>query len=116
MSNILSGTSNTLSTTISEPGVGTTINKIGRSTGHTSGKVISTNVSATFSSGATINNLTTANYSSAAGDSGCVVYSYVSSSNTRLTLGIHTGVSNDGVTRYYTKANEVNAALGTSRY
>lgn len=114
--NTLSGTSNVLSTTISEPGVGTTINKIGMSTGHTSGTILSTNVTATFDTGATISNLTTANYSSAAGDSGGVVYSYISSTGARLTLGIHTGASNDGVTRYYTKANEVNSALGTTRY
>lgn len=47
--------------------------------------------------------------------SGCVVYSYIGSTGARLTLGIHTGASGSG-TRYYTKANEVNAALGTSRY
>ncbi len=113
--NTLSGTSNTLSTTISEPGVGTVINKIGMKTGHTSGKVLSTNVTITFSSGATISNLTSADYESAPGDSGCVVYSYIGSTGARLTLGIHTGASGSG-TRYYTKANEVNAALGTSRY
>lgn len=112
--NTISGTTNTLSTTISEPGVGTAINKVGRSTGHTSGKILSTNVTATFDSGATISNLTTADYTSAPGDSGCVVYSYISSSNTRLTLGIHTGAG--GNTRYFTKANEINRALGTSRY
>lgn len=114
--NTLEGTSNVLSKTISKPGVGTTINKIGMKTGHTTGKVLSTNSTATFTSGATISNLTTADYSSAPGDSGCVIYSYISSTNARLTLGIHTGASNDGVTRYFTKANEVNAALGTSRY
>lgn len=114
--NTLSGTSNTLSTTISEPGEGTTINKIGMTTGHTSGKVLCTNATATFTSGATLTNLTSADYNSAAGDSGGVVYSYISSSNTRLTLGIHTGASNDGITRYFTKANQINAALGTSRY
>lgn len=112
--NTLAGTSNTLSTTISEPGVGTVINKIGKSTGATSGKVLSTNVTATFSSGATISNLTTADYTSAPGDSGGVVYSYISSTNARLTLGIHTGAG--GSTRYYTKANEINSALGTKRY
>lgn len=112
--NTLSGTSNELSTTISEPGVGTVINKIGRSTGHTSGKVLSTNVTVTFTSGKTISNLTSADYASAPGDSGCVVYSYVGSTNTRLTLGIHTGAG--GTTRFYTKANEINSALGTSRY
>ena len=90
-------------------------NKIGMKTGHTSGKVLSTNVTITFSSGATISNLTSADYESGPGDSGCVVYSYIGSTGARLTLGIHTGASGSG-TRYYTKENEVNAALGTSRY
>jgi len=111
--NTLDGTSNTLSTTISEPGVGTVINKIGASTGHTSGKVISTNASVTIG-GVTFTNLTSADYSSAPGDSGCIVYSYISSTNTRLTLGIHK--ASDGTTRYYVKANQINSALGTSRY
>lgn len=114
LTNTLAGTSNVLSTTISEPGVGTVINKIGQTTGHTSGKVTSTNVTITFVSGDTIANLTAADYTSAAGDSGGVVYSYISSTNARLTLGIHTG--SNSTTAYYTKANEVNAALGTSRY
>ena len=111
--NTLEGTSNTLSTTISEPGVGTVINKIGASTGHTSGKIISTNASATYL-GVTFTNLTSADYVSAAGDSGGIVYSYIISTNTRLTLGIH--VASDGTTRYYVKANQINSALGTSRY
>ena len=111
--NTLEGTSNTLSTTISEPGAGTVINKIGAATGHTSGKIISTNASVTVG-GVTFTNLTSADYGSASGDSGCIVYSYISSTNTRLTLGIHKGAL--GSTRYYVKANQINSALGTSRY
>lgn len=116
LTNTLSGTSNTLSTTISEPGVGTVINKIGMTTGHTSGKVLSTNVSITFSDGLTTSNLTSADYESDSGDSGCVVYSYIGSTGARLTLGIHTGSSSDGSEALYSKANEINDALGTSRY
>lgn len=112
-SNTLYGASNALSTTISEPGVGTVINKIGCSTGHTSGKVLSTNASVTIDS-TTYTNLTSADYSSAKGDSGGIVYSYISNTNARLTLGIH--MASDGSTRYYVKANEINSALGTSRY
>lgn len=111
--NTLDGTSNTLSKTISEPGVGTVINKIGASTGHTSGKVLSTNASLTVN-GETFTNLTSADYTSAPGDSGGIVYSYIASTNTRLTLGIHKAAS--GTTRYYVKANEINSDLGTSRY
>ena len=111
-SNTINGTSNTLSTTISEPGVGTVINKVGASTGHTSGTIISTNATATTDMGVTLTNLTSANYSSAAGDSGCIVYSVVGSS--RYTLGTHVGAA--GSTRYYTKANKINSALGIYRY
>lgn len=49
--NTLYGTGNTLSTTISEPGVGTTINKIGFTSGHTSGRVVATDVSADTDTG-----------------------------------------------------------------
>ena len=111
--NTLEGTSNTLSTTTSAPGVGTVINKIGAATGHTSGTILSTNASWTVN-GVTFTNLTSADYTSANGDSGGVVYSYVSSTNTRYTLGIHKGAS--GSTRYYVKASLINQALGTSRY
>ncbi|EHL06573.1 hypothetical protein HMPREF0322_02622 [Desulfitobacterium hafniense DP7] len=111
--NTLNGTSNTLSTTISQPGVGTVINKLGFRTGATSGKVLSTNVTVTLD---TIlhTNLTSADYSSDRGDSGGIVYSYISATNTRLTLGIH--CAKVGSTSYYIKADEINSALGTSRY
>lgn len=111
--NTLNGTTNTLSTTTSKPGVGTVINKLGFSTGATTGKVLSTNVTVTLD-GITHTNLTSADYSSSGGDSGGIVYSYVSSTNTRYTLGIHCAAV--GSTRYYIKADEINSALGTSRY
>jgi streptogrisin B len=114
LTNTLEGTSNILSTTISEPGVGTVINKIGYATSHTTGKITSTNVSISFGGVGTITNLTEADYGSASGDSGAVVYSYISSTNTRYTLGIHTG-SGLGK-KYFTKANQINAALGSERY
>lgn len=118
--NTLSGTNNTLSTTISEPGVGTVINKIGAKTNQTSGKVTSTNSTITFS-GVTFTNLTQADYKADYGDSGCPVYSYISSSNTRLTLGLHKGISTtngvpDGKYSYFVKARLINSSLGTSRY
>lgn len=111
--NTLNGTSNKLSTTTSKPGSGTVINKLGYSTGATSGKVLSTNVTVTLD-GITHTNLTSADYSSSAGDSGGIIYSYISSTNTRYTLGIHCAAV--GSTRYYVKADEINSALGTSRY
>lgn len=103
----------TLSTTISEPGVGTVINKRGMKTDATSGKVVSTNASWTIN-GVTFTNLTSATYDSDNGDSGGIVYSYVSSTGTRLTLGVHKG-RKDG-NAHYVKANELNRSLGTSRY
>lgn len=111
--NTLQGTTNKLSTTISEPGAGTVINKLGASTGATTGKVLSTNATLTVD-GITHTNLTSADYKSAPGDSGGTIYSYISSTNTRLTLGIHCAAS--GSTRYYVKAKRINAALDTSRY
>lgn len=112
-SNILKGTSNKLSTTISEPGVGTVINKLGATTGATTGKILSKNVTVTLD-GITHTNLTSADYESAPGDSGGTVYSYIGSTETRLTLGIHCAAI--GSTRYFVKANQINEKLETSRY
>lgn len=111
--NTINGMGTTLSTTISEPGVGTVINKRGMKTESTSGKIVSTNASWTIN-GVTFTNLTSATYNSDSGDSGGIVYSYVSSTGTRLTLGIHKG-RKDG-NAHYVKANEINRSLGTSRY
>lgn len=111
--NTINGTSNTLSTTISEPGVGTVINMVGATSGHLSGKIVSTNATATVG-GVTFTNLTSADFLATNGDSGCIVYSYISSTNTRYTLGI-VKCGSSSVT-YYCKANQINSALGTSRY
>ena len=113
-SNTISGTSNTLSTTISEPGVTTHINMVGSTSGHLDGYVTSTDATARSSGGIVLTNLTEADFLSSPGDSGGIVYSYIGSSNTRLTIGIING-SNDEHT-YISKANEINAALGTTRY
>lgn len=111
--NTINGTSNTLSTTTSRPGVGTVINKCGASTGSTSGKILSTNATITVN-GVTYTDITTADYSSAGGDSGGIVYSYVSSTNTRYTLGTHS--FSDGSTRSFIKADNTNTALSLTRY
>lgn len=113
-SNTISGTSNTLSTTISEPGVGTSINMVGSKSGHLNGYITSTDASARDNNKVFFTNLTEADFLSNSGDSGGIVYSYISSTNTRLTIGIING-SNDYHT-YISKANEINAALGTTRY
>lgn len=108
---VVNGVSSTLSTTISEPGVGTTINKIGQKTGHSSGKILNSNASLTVN-GITITNLTSASLTADSGDSGGLVYSIVGS--IRYTLGIMKGKA--GNVAYYCKANKVNTALGTTRY
>ncbi|MDR6513746.1 S1 family peptidase [Chryseobacterium camelliae] len=113
VSNTLCGTSNMLSVSTTLPGAGTTVNKIGQSTGSTSGTIISTNVSVISSTGSTITNMTSANYTSAGGDSGGPVYTYISSSGTRPTAGIHMGAS--GSTRYFTKASNILSTFGISR-
>lgn len=113
--NTISGTTNILSTATSSPGVGTLVNKVGQSTGATSGKILSTSASVTVN-GFTHTNLTSTNYNSAAGDSGGIVYSYVSSTNTRYTLGIHTGEYLAEGIRYYSKASIVLSGLNVTRY
>lgn len=108
---LVNGVTSTLSTTISEPGVGTTINKIGQKTGHSSGKILNSNASLTVN-GITFTNLTSASFKADRGDSGGIVYSVVGSA--RYTLGILKGISSNAT--YYCKANKVNAALGITRY
>lgn len=58
--------------------------------------------------------LVSADYKSAEGDSGGIVYTYISSSNTRYTVGVHKG-SIEGLS-LYSKADNVLSALGLKRY
>lgn len=115
-SNVLCNTaSDILSVSTSLPGVGTVVNKRGATTGQTSGTILSTNATWTSpTSGNTLTNITTANYTSSGGDSGGIVYTYISSTGTRPTVGTHIGAI--GSTRYYSKASLVLSALGLSRY
>ena len=108
-----SSVTGSLATSTSLPGAGTVINKLGTVTKHTSGKIISTNASFTYN-GIKLTNLTSASYASKSGDSGGIVYSLISSTNTRHTLGIHHGYS--GSTRFYVKASLINSAFGLTRY
>jgi len=112
--NTLWGTNNTLSTAISEPGVGTYVNKIGYASGHTGGNITSTNATIETTTGERRTNMVEVKCYAAHGDSGGIFYSYVSSTNTRYTLGIVS--AGDGTYTYYSKANVINNALGTSRY
>ena len=110
-SNTIDVTGYTLSTTISEPGVSTVINKVGAASGHTSGTITTTNATVSIE-GYTLTNLTGANMYATEGDSGGIVYSVVGSS--RYTLGIICGKS--GSTTYYVKANQINSSLSLIRY
>lgn len=68
--------------------------------------------------GIVYNNLTKATYTCASGDSGGIIYSYVSSKNQRYTVGIHKGaVTTNGTTyAYYSKADIVLSTLYLDRY
>lgn len=109
--------SSELSTQTSSPGVGTTINMRGATTGHSSGKIISTNAIQDFK-GIVYNNLSKATYKCDSGDSGGIVYSYVSSKNLRYTVGIHKGavITNGTTYAFYSKADLVLNTLNLTRY
>lgn len=113
-SNILCGTSDILSTTTTNPGVGTIVNMRGQTTGYSSGKILSTNQSVTNPDGTVMTNLTSADYVASEGDSGGIIYTFISSSNTRPTVGIVKG--RVGSTGYFSKASLTLSALGVSRY
>ncbi|WP_164123120.1 S1 family peptidase [Sphingobacterium sp. xlx-130] len=119
-SNLLWGTaSDLLSVSTSQPGAGTVVNKIGYVTNHTSGVILSTNASwpAPLNNNI-ITDMTTATYTSAKGDSGGIVYTYISATGTRPTVGIHTGSQTVGSTKtaYFTKADNILTTFGLARY
>lgn len=113
-SNLLCNTADALSIQTSQPGVTAVVNMRGKTTGYSSGTIINTNVTTTASSGITYTNLTTANYASAAGDSGGIIYTYISSTNTRPTVGIHLGANT--TVAFFTKAPLALSTLGVYRY
>lgn len=113
--NTLNGTSNTLSTIISEPGAGTTINKNGAKTGATSGSIVSTSWSGYIDS-YYYSDVVKASYNCDRGDSGAPVYSYVSSTGTRYTVGMHIGKNYDDGSGLYLKANQIARDMNVTRY
>ena len=115
LSNYIASTYNELSTQTSLPGVGTYINKRGARTGSTGGYIKSTNYELTIN-GVTFTNLTSAEYDSNEGDSGGIIYTYISSTETRYTVGIHKGATNTSGLKVFTKANLALSALGVERY
>ena len=114
--NTLNGLSSTISTSISSPGVGTIIYKNGDTTGLTSGIILSTNASISHPTGGIIKNQTKTDCHASGGDSGGIVYQ---GDTSRSTLGIMVGAAWNNppnMDTYYSKANEINTALGCSRY
>ena len=60
--------------------------------------------------------MTTAKYTSSGGDSGGIIYTYISSSNIRYTVGIHKGTTTISGVKAFTKADLALNALGLERY
>lgn len=124
LTNFIAETGSKLSTTISEPGTGTVVNMYGMKSNHVSGKVTSTRASCNFTKNSddiypvkftNIVEVQMNNYINY-GDSGAPFYSYISKTNTRLTLGILMGRLKNTKTVYYCKANRINTVLGVKRY
>lgn len=116
-SNYIVGTINELSTTTSLPGVGTFVNMRGSATG-TKGKggyIKSTNYTC-IENNIKYTNMTTATYESQAGDSGGIIYTYIKSSETRYTVGIHKGTTTTSGIKVFTKADLALSALNVERY
>lgn len=113
LSNFISGTLFELSTETSLPGAGTYVNLRGATSGAQGGNIISTNAVEEFN-GHAYTNLTTAQYTSDNGDSGGIIYTYISKDEIRYTVGVHLGRAN-GV-KYFSKADYVLSTLNVSRY
>jgi streptogrisin B len=93
------------------PVVGTTVNKAGATTGLTSGYIISSNTSANYD-GKIITDLYEADYLSASGDSGGVVYT------SDWPVGIHVaGPAYGGEgSRYFVKASRIDTGMAAYPY
>ncbi|HEX8575971.1 MAG TPA: hypothetical protein VF677_06715 [Flavobacterium sp.] len=117
-SNTICNTGTSLSTTTSRPGLGTIVNMRGFTTGYTSGKILNTDASIKNELGLLITNMTSAEFPSSGGDSGGIIYTVISSTNARPTVGVLKGrvVEGTTITLYYSKADLVLSALGVSRF
>lgn len=104
----------TLSTTPLNPSVGTTVKKKGFKTGTTTGVI--TNINSTQNwNGVIFTNMSIANYHSAGGDSGGLVYFELPSSNIAHPVGVLKGIYS-GSQKSFSKASVVNNNLGTKGY
>ncbi len=102
-----------------KPGEGTYVNKYGATTKRTGGyiqdidcTVLSEDETATFS------DMTLVKCTADGGDSGGIVYTYISKYNTRLTVGVVYGYPEKMGKNYliYSKADNVLKALNLKRY
>lgn len=120
INNYIGGSSSSvLSTTTNKPGEGTYVNKYGATTKRTGGyiqdidcTVLSEDETATFS------DMTLVKCTADGGDSGGIVYTYISKYNTRLTVGVVYGHPEKMGKNYliYSKADNVLKALHLKRY
>lgn len=117
-SNYINGTTTSLlSTSTSEPGEGTTLNQWGATTGHKSGKLKYTSFIVVNDDGTTkYSDMAAINTSCETGDSGGLVYSYVSSKKTRYTVGIIHGYTTTSKLTIYSKAKNILNELNLERY
>ncbi len=98
--------SSVLSTVVSNPGVGTYVNMWGASTGNSGGYIQSTTVKVLDDNDKVrFTDMTSANYTSSGGDSGGIIYTYLSSKKVRYTVGIHHGGVPGKNTAVFTKAS-----------
>lgn len=109
--------SSVLSTVVSNPGVGTYVNKWGASTGNSGGYIQSTTVKVLDDNdNVRFTDMTSANYTSSGGDSGGIIYTYLSSKKVRYTVGIHQGSVPGKNIAVFTKASNALSILGLERY
>lgn len=125
--NFINNTTNELSTSVSWPAETTVINKYGAKTGLTSGKIeeaTSTCWPKHPETGNTIEltDVTKVKIDADRGDSGGIVYTFVSSTNTRYTVGIMNAIEAEKDTQkptgyaFYIKAPYINSVLNLTRY
>lgn len=120
LSNIIVNAKNKeLSIETSNPGVGTFVNFRGAihngSDSNTKGGVIKSIKYETTYNNTKYTNMSTAAYNSTDGDSGGIIYTYVSAKNKCYTVGVHKGSTKSGLS-VFSKADLVLTALKISRY
>lgn len=113
--NNIGGSYGMLSTTVSNPQVGTMITMYGQVSKNKNGKILDT--SDTYDSrntgGPIYTDLVRADYVSANGDSGGIIFTVFG----YYTLGVHVGVGRSGIGEaYYCKASNINQRFGLTRY